>query len=634
MPDLLNIGARALTTTQLALSTTGHNIANVNTAGYSRQSVTLNAVEGQFSGSGYYGNGVEAQTVTRKYDQFLTRQVQLTTAIAASDEKRHQYLAQLEDLFPSGKNGLGASVSDMLNAFSDVASSPSDLSARTVVLARAEQMSTAFQGVDDSLQMIRSAARSEIGNMVTEINSIAGRIASLNKQVSAALGAGHTPNDLLDQRDQLIKDLNGLVQTTVIPANDGTVGIFVAGSQALVLGTRATPLTTGDNEFGDLSKLHLEMQINGVSTELNATMLGGGALSGLLQFHNDDLGEAGNLLGRMAMAIGTAINEQHHLGLDLQGNPGGDLFMLGAMPNVLPSERNTGGASMAVAIQTTPTSGVTRLQPSDYEVTFTGPDSGMVRRVMDGQETAFSSVPVTIDGLDLQVSGAPAAGDRFLVTPLRSVAGAIDTTFSSPRALAMASPVAAAAGPANQGTLTLTSLVPVSADPNLSQTVTVTFTSSGTFDVSGVGTGDPTGLTYAPGQTISFNGWSMTLKGVPQAGDTYSVQANTVTNANAGNAEALVAIRDRTLFDGAAATEGYAALLSQVGVRVQAASYSAAVSRSIATNTTNDQAAVSGVNLDEEAAKLLQFQQSYQASARILQVAQTLFDTLMQNVAS
>jgi flagellar hook-associated protein 1 len=295
---------------------------------------------------------------------------------------------------------------------------------------------------------------------------------------------------------------------------------------------------------------------------------------------------------------------------------------------VLPASANTGGASVQLALQTSPSSGATALAASDYELAFTGPAAGTVRRVLDGQIVAFAGVPVSIDGLSLQVTGAPAAGDRFLVTPLRNAAQAIDTAFSAPRNLAVASPVAASAGTTNRGTLALQTLYAQQADVNLTQPVTLTFTAAGSFDVGGVGTGNPVGVAYTPGQPISYNGWSLTLKGIPAAGDTYTVAANAFPTTNAGNADAMLALRDLPMFDGAAATDGYAGLMSSIGVRVQ----SAGISESIAREVETSRAAVAGVNLDEEAAKLLQFQQAYQASAKILQVSQTMFDTMLRNL--
>jgi flagellar hook-associated protein 1 FlgK len=632
MPSLLNIGTSALLANQQVLRTTGNNIANVNTQGYSRQEVRLEARQGVEYGAGYYGGGVDAVTVLRKHSEMLTRQVALTGSVAAADEKRLDQLKRLEDLFPGGENGLGAAMGDMLNAFSDVANAPTDLTARTVVLARADELAARFRAVSANMDNLRSNLQQELASEVRLINSLATRIADVNREIRDAMGSGHTPNDLLDQRDEMIRELNTHVQTTTIPTGDGSLSVFVASSQPLVLGTSASQVALSTDAFGDPLKSVLTMQRDGLTVEMNEVTLAGGSLSGLLRFNNTDLADAGNLLGRMALALGTVVNQQHSLGLDLSGNTVGNLFTLGPIPDALPALANTGTASIQVAVQTSPASGATALAPSDYEIIFTGASTGTIRRVTDGQVTGFGAVPARIDGLELQVTGTANAGDRFMVAPYRQVTQDMDVAFASPRSLAVAGPVVASAGTANQGSLALQSVQPRRNDPNLTQTVTLTFTGAGTFDVSGSGTGNPAGVAYAPGQVIGYNGWELTLKGTPQAGDTYTVRANAYPGVDAGNAHAMLAIRDLALFDGAATTDGYAALMSDIGVRVQSAGFSSAVSRAIADNATTDNAAVAGVNLDEEAAKLLQYQQAYQASARMLQVSQTLFDTLIQNL--
>jgi flagellar hook-associated protein 1 len=632
MPSLLNIGYSALLANQQVLRTTGNNIANVNTQGYTRQQVQLEARQGVDYGGGYYGGGVDAVTVKRQHSEMLTRQVALTGSIAAADEHRLDQLKKLEDLFPGGADGLGAAMGEMLNAFSDVANAPTDLTARTVVLARADELAARFRSVSTNMDNLRSSLQEELESGVRMVNSLATRIADVNREIRNALGSGHTPNDLLDQRDELVRELNTHVQISTIAAEDGSLSVFVASSQPLVLGTTAARVALSSDAFGDPLKSTLTMQRDGLTVEMDETTLGGGSLSGMLRFNNTDLADAGNLLGRMALALGTVVNQQHSLGLNLSGNPAGNLFTLGPIPDALPALANTGGASVQVAVQTSPTSGATALAPSDYEITFSGANTGTIRRVTDGQVANFSALPARIDGLELQVTGTANAGDRFMVTPYRQVTQDMDVAFASPRSLAVASPVVASAGSTNQGSLTLQSVQPRQNDINLTQTVVLTFTGAGTFNVSGTGTGNPVGVAYVPGQVISYNGWELTLKGTPQAGDSYTVQANAYPNVDAGNAQAMLAIRDLALFDGAATTDGYAALMSDIGVRVQSAGFSSAVSRAIADNAATDKAAVAGVNLDEEAAKLLQFQQAYQASARILQVSQTLFDTLIQNL--
>ena len=633
MGNLLNIGARALLSNQIALQTAGNNIANVNTPGYSRQSVLLQNVQGQYSGNGYYGNGVEVATVLRNHSDFLARQATLSSSISAADSKRLDNLKQLEDLFHGGSDGLGAAVGNMLNAFSGVASAPTDLSARTTVLARADETASRFRDTAASLASLQQGVQTELRQNVGDINRLATRIAQMNAQIGNTHGQPHTPNDLLDQRDQLISQLNDLVQTTAVPADNGSVTLFVANSQPLVLGQNAYALSISADEFGDPAKSRLTIKHGAIDVAMDEATLGGGALSGLLRFQNSDMVEAGNLLGRMALALGTKMNEQQNLGLDLNGAAGTDLFAMNAIPDGLPASTNTGNATVQVNVRTVPTSGSTALAASDYEITFTGAGSGNIKRVSDGLVTAFATVPIQIDGLDLQVGGSAAAGDRILITPYRRAAEGMDTAFSSPRSLAMASPVAASAGIGNKGTLALQSLIPQQADPNLNQTVTLSFTGAGTFDVTGTGTGNPSAVAYTPGQAIGYNGWALTLKGTPQAGDTYTVRTNAFPTVDAGNAQAMLALRDLPMFDGATATEGFASLLTQVGVRVQGAGFAASVSKSIATSAASDSAAVAGVNLDEEAAKLLQFQQAYQASAKMLQVSQSIFDALIQSVS-
>ena len=635
MPSLQNIGTGALLSNQQVLRTTGNNIANVNTPGYSRQEVKLEALGSQYQGKGYYGSGVDAVTVLRKHSDMLTRQVALTGSVAAADQHRLDQLKRLEGLFQGGESGLGAAMGSMLNAFSDVANAPTDLSARTVVLARADELAARFRSVSDNMGNLRESLQQELASEVRTINSLATRIADVNREISNRQGSGHTPNDLLDKRDELIRDLNTHVQTTSIPATDGTVSVFVSASQPLVLGTATAMVALKPDDFGDPLKSKLTMQRDGLTVMMDEATLGGGSLAGLLRFNNTDLADAGNMLGRMALGLGTVVNQQHSLGLDLSGNPAGNLFTLGPVPDGLAALANAGsplGASIQVAVQTSPSSGAPALEPSDYEVTFSGPSAGSIRRLTDGQLTTFSTLPAQIDGLNLQVTGTASAGDRFMITPYRQVTRSMDVAFASPRSLAVASPVVAGAGVANQGSLTMQSLQPRQADANMAQTVTLTFTGAGNFDVVGTGTGNPSGLDYVPGQAINYNGWSLTLKGTPQVGDTYTVRANAYPGVDAGNAHAMLAIRDLALFDGAATTDGYAALLSDIGVRVQSAGFASAVSRSIADNAQTDQATVSGVNLDEEAAKLLQYQQAYQASAKILQVSQTLFDSLIQNL--
>lgn len=643
MSGLLSVGTRALQANQVMLQTAGNNIANVNTQGYSRQSAVLQTTTGQFTGGGYIGKGVDIQTIQRNFSAFLTRQSALASATGAADSSRADKLKQLEGLFPGGTAGLGATINDMLNAFSDVANASTDLTARTVALTRVDEAAKRMRSASQNLDDLQSGVAQELSQKVGNINSLAQSIADINDKIARTQGSGQPPNDLLDQRDQLVRDLNQYVQTSSITASDGTVGIFLAGSQALVLGSTVSPVSIVKDDFGDPLKSKLAISRGGQVITLDENALGGGEVAGLLRFQNNDLVEGRNLLGRLTLAISTSMNNQHQLGLDLDGNAGGNLFtptVFGAS-NILkpsaPATLNTGTASPALSI-----SDVTQFVASDYEMNFTSATSGTMTRRSDGVVTAFTSVPITIDGLNLSIpSGAANPGDRFLLKPFSTTASNISAEFSAPRALAVASPVAGSLGTSNTGSMQLSSLLARS-NPVALTPVVLTFTSANSYTRSDETPPNATTFTYTSGQVIEgttpatnpLSQWSLTLQGVPKAGDTFTVQQQPAAfrNLNAGNASAMTGLRDLAMFDGSALSDGYASLISQIGIRTQSANYSAEVSSSIAANLERDRTGVSGVNLDEEAAKLLQYQQAYQASAKMMQIAQGIFDTLIQTL--
>ncbi|MDP2369431.1 FlgK family flagellar hook-associated protein, partial [Rhodoferax sp.] len=542
------------------------------------------------------------------------------------------------DIFQGGPNGLGAAVSDMFNAFSGVVSSPADQTARAVVLARADEMTSRFRASVAQLQALKQGADLQLRDSVAAVNNLARSIADVNQEIARAKGVGHDPNDLLDHRDQLIRQLNQYVQTSVIEADDGSMGVFLANSQPLVLGQTVTPVNLVSSDFGDPSTTKLSMQRGGQTVLLDEATLGGGSMAGLLRFQNTDLVDATNLLGRMALAIGTKANEQQALGLDLNGAIGTAMFNLASMPAGYGATGNTGTASVTASVSVAPSSGATALVASNYELRFNAGGAIDVVRLTDGQLTSIPgpgpTALIQIDGLDLNIAGVGAVGDRFLITPFAGAADGISTAFRSPRALAVASPVAASIGAANTGTLVVERLAAKSNPPPAA--VTITFTGPGSFTRSDTGA---TVYAYTPAQAIEYDlvpppttGWALTLKGTPQVGDTLVIGPNPYPTLNGGNAEAMLALRDLAMFDGAALTEGYTSAMSQVGIRVQGAQFASEVSSSIANNLERDRTAVAGVNLDEEAAKLLQFQQSYQAAAKMMQVAQNMFDTLMQGL--
>ncbi|MDH4419097.1 MAG: flagellar hook-associated protein FlgK [Acidovorax sp.] len=655
--SLLNVGARALLANQVALQTAGHNIANVNTPGYSRQTVVLQTVQGQFTGGGYIGQGVDVQTILRNQSELLTRQSAAAGSTQAADIVRSERLRQLQEVFSGGTAGLGAAINDMMNAFSDVVSAPTDITARTVVLTRIDETAARMRTAADRLNELQYTVTEQLQSSVTTINSLAKQMANINEQIARANGNGQSPNDLLDQRDQIIRNINQYVQTTQIPADDGTVGLFVAGSQPLVLGTTASSLSVDDaTQFPASGQIKLFFNRPGAPpVEMDENVLGGGSVSGLLRFNNNDLAEGRNLLGRMAMAIGTTMNDQQKLGLTLDGLPGKDLF---ALPASMPGYTNGAG------IGSVSFTGPTQFAASDYEIRFTTGTAGQVVRLSDGKATPFTNAAnlatLQIDGLNFNLTTPGNPGERMLFKPFSTAASNIQALVHSPRDLAVANPINAAMGTSNGGTMQLAGLkatglpnppglvLPANANPAaippILGGVQLRFTAGPptTYDVLNRGTAPPTVVAaaqpYTSGVPISINGWEIKLQGSPKTGDTVVIgnaldpQYGDAFTRNSGNASALMSLRDVKMFDESTLSDGYASAIAQVGTRTQSSLFAAQMSTTIATNLERDRTAVSGVNLDEEAARLIQYQQAYQASSKMIQIAQNIFDSLLQGM--
>ncbi|MGM9426914.1 flagellar hook-associated protein FlgK [Hydrogenophaga sp. MI9] len=631
----LNIGNLALNANLSALQVIGHNIANANTAGYSRQNVSMVTAGYQTLGGNFYGMGVQIDSVTRSHDAYLTREAQLASAVSSADAQRLARLNQLENLFPTGENGLGAALNDMLNAWSDVSTSPTNLAARSAVLSQSEEFAARLRDTAGQVDMLASSARQQIGDTVTNINRLAKDIAKLNQQVIESQGDVGTPNDLLDQRDSLIGELSKYVQVTTLPADDGSYSVFVAGSQPLVLGSKASSLAVKPGD-PDASRPTIVFQSVSTTMDLPDSALGG-ELGGVLEFLNTDLHDVQNVMGRMALATNTLVNTQHQLGVDLRGDTGTDFFVPIADAAGLAAGSNTGNATLHAEV-----SDPTALRASDYQLNFTAAGVDIVR-LSDGESTSFAGLPADLDGLSFQLdAGAGAPGDSFLVKPFANVARNMQMSVSAADRLAVASPVVVSPASGNIGGVSVQSMYPVAPSANLTDPVTLTFLANGSFTATGLGPGNPppdnagppASYNYTPGKPIVLNGWSLTLRGVPAAGDSFAVTPSPSADQrqNAGNAVGVLALRDLATFDGASLSEGYASLLTDMGTRVQGAKFAADYSGSVASSAESARAAVAGVNLDEEAARLLQFQQAYQAAAKYMQIAQGMFDTLLQTV--
>lgn len=649
--SLLNVGSGALMANQIALQTIGNNIANANTAGYSRQSVSMGTNSGQDMGSGYVGNGVSVASIVRNYSALLNRQSNTAGAIQAADLARASALAQMQEAFSGGESGLGAAMNEMLNAFSDVVNAPTDLTARNVVLTRMTELAGRFKAASSSLDELDYTNKLQIQNDVTLVNSLAGQVAGLNTQISRSQAAGLMPNDLLDKRDQLVREMNKYVQTSQVDGADGTLNLFVGGSQALVLGANASQLSVSESlQYPGSGKLALYFtQPGNAPVELSAGMVGGGEVAGLLKFNNDDLSEGRNLLGRLAQVISTAMNAQQTQGLTLSGAAGSPLFsQITQMPGYTAIE----GVSASVSFVDTrssanpkPVLDASAYVASDYEVVFGEGGKVNLVRLSDGLTRSFDDVAQlsaqTIDGLQFDISGSGKLNETVLFKPFSTAAYNMEALVLSPQDLAVSNAVTASISAGNGGSLQLAGLKVTGAGlPDAASAgVEIRFavdpaTSAVTYTASNGASGS-----YVPGQPIRIDGWEITLTGTPHTGDSVMV-ANARSPAlgdnwkrDAGNASAFLALRDAKLFDGGTTlSDGFSTLIAQVGTRTQSAKLAADLSGTIAKNLEADRTSVSGVNLDEEAAKLLQYQQAYQASAKMLQIAQSIFESMISTV--
>lgn len=635
---LLSIGVSALAANYAALQTTGHNIANASVDGYSRQQVALATRQGQFSGAGFFGKGVDVASVTRAHDAFLTREAASTKSLAAGDQARLEQLTRLEQVFPPGEQGLGYASGQLLNALADLASHPQDASTRQVVLARAQELADRFAAAGGQFDVLQQGVTHDLNYSIDCVNTLTQRIAGVNEQIARVTGSGQPANDLLDQRDQLVSELSGYLQLTTIPADDGTLGVFMASGQRLVLGSTAERLAVVPDSF-DIARQAVGIVENGVARALPPELVGAGSLGGLLRFQNEDLAAARNQLGLMATALATRINQQQALGLDLRTPPGSGapLFALAA-PLALPASSNArDGAGNFVSGVSLSVVDATQLQASEYDLRSDPVTAGqyLLTRRSDGLVRSIASGD-TVDGLRIDVGPpAPAASDRFLLQPLTQAAKSLRQVLADPRGLAAAAPLEATRGLANPGTASIAALNIVGT-VNPQHTASIAFTSdsgdyawelrdatSNALVASGTGT-------WQAGTPIALAGFELTLAGVPASGDTFTVARTAHPASNNGNALALAALRDQPLVAGQTLTDAYASAMAEVGVRVQSARSTASISQAMAASAQAQRAAQAGVNLDEEAARLLQFQQSYQAAAKVLQVAQSLFDTLLQ----
>lgn len=647
--NLLNIGKSGLFAAQAGLSTTGHNIANANVAGYSRQLAVQAAGQGQDTGNGFVGSGTDVAGIKRYSDPFLNSQVRDAQASKSSLDAFHTQISQVDNLLADPTSGLSPALQDFFKGVQDVSSNPSSVASRQAMLSTAESLAARFQGIDGRLEDIREGVNTQVTTSVTLINSYAQQIAALNDKISAfGNDPARQPNDLMDTRDQLVVDLNKQVKANVVAGENNSITVSIGNGQPLVVGKKSFELATIASQT-DLTRLQVGYVTGGKVTPMAENALSGGELGGLMDFRTNTLDRAQNSLGRIAIGLAATFNAQHHLGQDDAGNMGGDFFTL-APAEVLKNQSNNPSSTTKVAATVSDPSQLTQ---SDYNVSYNGADY-VVTRLSDNKKTTISPFPQTaaqtVDGIDFQVSGSASKGDSFLVRPTINGAAQFAVALQDRSKIAAGAPVATSAplsntgsGKISEGSVDMTYLAPGN---KLTAPVTLTYagasaTLSGfpagkdvTMTVNGVPTNYPApagAVPYTAGASYSFGGISVTLSGQPGNNDSFAIAPNNGGVGDNRNARLLGNLQTKNILDGGSATyqSAYAEMVSFIGNKTREVQVNGAASDALLAQASAAQQNVSGVNLDEEASNLLKYQQAYQAAGKVMQIASSLFDTLL-----
>ncbi|EJO91427.1 flagellar hook-associated protein FlgK [Ectopseudomonas mendocina DLHK] len=678
MADLLNIGLSGLSASKTSLAVTGHNIVNVNTPGFSRQEAVQTTRTPQFSGAGYIGSGTTLVDVRRIYNEFLNTQVRSSTALNSDTQAYLSQINQLDSLLAGSTTGVTPGLQRLFAALQTAAEDPANIPARQLALSEAEGLSKRFNTIYDRLYEQNAFLNKQLSAVTDQINQLATSIAGFNDAIAVAASNGQAPNDLLDAREEAVRKLSEFIGVTVVPQDDNSYNLFIGSGQPLVVGSKAARLEVTP---GQSDPLRSEIQfVSGSSRQGITSLITGGEMGGLLRYRQDVLDQSMNAVGRLALSIADQMNRQLGQGLDLNGQFGNELFRSINDPLLL-SQRSLArvGNSDTTANLAVTLTDTSRLTTSDYEVQFTSATEYVVRRVSDG--TLFPPTPATfdittvpapeVDGFSLGVSsGTFAAGDRFLVMPTRNAGRDIRADMKNPEELAFAAPLKAETSPANIGTgritqprlLTEINIYDPAAQTDLetslrnapplrivmgagggaTQSYDVVDINGNVIDTGSIVPGQDNALTITvpanpPAIPAAFD-YQVTISGRPQAGDNFSVSFNTNGVSDNRNALNLVNLQNKSVIGvnpgaptttGSSFSDAYGDLVERVGTLTSQARVDGQATSAILKQATDNRDSISGVNLDEEAAKLIQFEQYYQASAQIIQVARNLFDTLI-----
>ena len=655
MSSLLSIGTQALTANQSALSYTGQNIANVNTEGYSRQRVNFETQDPPIL-------GVAIQGLQRITDEYLVKQVWKDTSALSSSEQQAQKIELLDKLMVSDSTSLTSSFDKFFTALQRSVDDPLFIANRQLFLAEAQSLTDNFRNFDSRLREQLGGLTTEIRSMSTDINSLTASIASLNTKIASLAAGRQNYNTLIDERDQLIKQLSSYLSIDTISPDGGiTTNLNLANGEPLVVAGRASQLSVREGRF-DPSQTEVYLTRGALEVDITPH-LGEGALGGIATYRDQVLMPTLAEVGRIALAFTSTMNAQHRQGMDLYGDLGGDLFNATRTGEVFVSSENKRPVNSASLFITD----TGALQASNYSFRMTGLESFEVIRQSDGKVFSSDSLPpediqiiegvagkklsVEVEGFRFELSAAslPAIGDEFLFKPTSTGARNMSVAISNPKLLALASPIRVVPAETNEGNAFVADIqVTDSRDTSPLRAgaidpLELRFNADGTYSVFDVS--DPaspvvfslagydySSMTYSAGQAITFGSFSVTLQNEPKAGDVFSINYNDKGYSDNRNAIKLAALQSAETIDGFSYQDIYGQLLAQVGTQANSARIAYMADQSVLSASENALQSVAGVNLDEEATRLIQYQQAYTASTRLITTYQTIFDSLLSAV--
>jgi flagellar hook-associated protein 1 FlgK len=627
LSSIFGIDLSALQAFQQAIEVTSNNVANASTPGYDEESIDLATALPQDAGGIAIGAGVDVAGVQRAYSQAAANQLNTSQSTLSQLTALQNYTSQIDNLFGTTAGGLTTALQTYYSGWSAVADDPTSTSAREALLGDASALAANLNSTSSQLQQLNSDVNTRITADVSQINSIGTQISNLNTQIAQSSGTGQAPNQLLDQRDELVSNLSEIVGVTTTSNSDGSINVYLGNGQPLVLDQNTYQLSTVPNEFNASQLEVASTASDGASISSSITS---GDLGGLLAARTQAIDPAQNQLGQIATAVAQSANTQQASGLDLNGQLGAALFSIGA-PVATASSANTDTTTASVTIDN-----LGALTSDNYLLSYKGGTYTLTDATtgadvaLTGAGTSASPLTASSVGLSIVLSGTPASGDQFLVQPTAQAAATVGVAITDPSDLAAAGAIQTSASDTNTGTATIgAGTVLDSSNPALLDTTTIKFLTPTTYSVNGAGS-----FAYTSGGDVDLNGWQVQITGTPAAGDVFTVQSN--AGGTGDNTNALAAANQQTtgvLSNGTISVSGAAsALISRAGAQAQQVNTAQTAQTAVNTQATTNVQSISGVNLDEEAANLVQWQQAYQASAQALSVANGLFTSFLDSI--